>query len=283
MTRVSDVSGGSYIMGIVNVTPDSFSDGGAFLDPKAAIAHGMSLIRQGADILDIGGESTRPGADPVNPSEEMRRVIPVLEALAGQVRWLSVDTRHAATMRAALEAGANFINDVSALSFDPKSLDVAASAHVPVCLMHMRGTPQTMSKETFYNNIMDDVLQYFDERVRACEQAGMDRNLIILDPGIGFAKTAVQNLYLIHHLDRICALGFPVLLGVSRKRFIADAAGPCEVVDRLGGSLAAALYGIKKGARIVRVHDVAATRQALAVHKAIDDARDLSIFTSKTE
>lgn len=262
---------GPYVMGIVNVTPDSFSDGGAFFDPDAAIAHGLRLVEEGADLLDIGGESTRPGASPVDPVEEMRRVIPVIEGLAGKARWISVDTRHAATMRAALKSGANFINDVSALSFDSESLGVVSDSEAPVCLMHMRGTPETMQENTKYNNIIDDVLDFFDKRILACESAGIGRDRIILDPGIGFAKTTEQNLVLLRNIGSVCAMGFPVLLGVSRKRFISAVAGESDPMGRLGGSLAAALQGVARGVRILRVHDVAATRQALAVRAAIEN------------
>lgn len=265
-------SKGPYVMGVVNVTPDSFSDGGAFFDPDAAIEHGLRLIGEGADILDIGGESTRPGAESVDPEEDVRRVIPVIKGLSGQAPWISVDTRHAATMRAALESGANFINDISALSFDPQSLDAVRGSEASICLMHMRGTPQTMNEKTNYNNILDDVLYYFDERIHACERAGIGSDRLILDPGIGFAKTTRQNLVLIHNIGAICALGFPVLLGVSRKRFISAVADECAPVDRLGGSLAAGLYGVSQGVKILRVHDVAATRQALAVHGAIESS-----------
>ncbi|MCB9978930.1 MAG: dihydropteroate synthase [Rhodospirillales bacterium] len=265
-------SKGPYVMGVVNVTPDSFSDGGAFFDPDAAIEHGLRLVEEGADILDIGGESTRPGAKPVDPEEEIRRVIPVIKGLSGRAPWISVDTRHAETMRAAIESGANFINDISALSFDPQSLGAVRSSDAPICLMHMRGTPQTMSEKTHYNNILEDVLRYFCERIHACESAGIGSDRIILDPGIGFAKTTGQNLALIHNIGAICALGFPVLLGVSRKRFISAVAGESAPVDRLGGSLAAGLYGVSQGVKILRVHDVAATRQALSVHAAIESA-----------
>lgn len=257
------------LMGIVNVTPDSFSDGGSYLDPARAIERGLRLVEEGAEILDIGGESTRPGAPPVDPREEIRRIAPVLKGLAGRVRYLSVDTRHAQTMRTALECGANFINDISALSFDPQALDVAAGAQGPVCLMHMRGTPETMGKYTIYNNVIEDVLGYFVERISVCQAAGIRRERLVLDPGLGFAKTTAQNLTLIRQIGRLCALGFPVLMGASRKRFISETDQDCAPDLRLGGSLAAALYAAAQGVKILRVHDVAATRQALAVQRAL--------------
>ena len=208
-------------------------------------------------------------APPVDPREEIRRIAPVLKGLAGRVRYLSVDTRHAQTMRLALDLGANFINDISALSFDPQALDVAASAQGPVCLMHMRGTPETMSQYTIYNNIIEDVLEYFVERIAVCERAGIERRRLVLDPGLGFAKTTAQNLTLIREIGRVCALGFPVLMGASRKRFISEADRDCAPDQRLGGSLASALYAAAQGVKILRVHDVAATRQALAVQQAL--------------
>ncbi|HRC26058.1 MAG TPA: dihydropteroate synthase [Alphaproteobacteria bacterium] len=266
MTLFSD---STSLMGIVNVTPDSFSDGGSYLDPARGIEQGLRLVEEGAEILDVGGESTRPGAPPVDPREEIRRIAPVLKGLAGRVRYLSVDTRHAQTMRLALDLGANFINDISALSFDPQALDVAASAQGPVCLMHMRGTPETMSQYTIYNNIIEDVLEYFVERIAVCERAGIERRRLVLDPGLGFAKTTAQNLTLIREIGRVCALGFPVLMGASRKRFISEADRDCAPDQRLGGSLASALYAAAQGVKILRVHDVAATRQALAVQQAL--------------
>lgn len=261
---------GPYLMGIVNVTPDSFSDGGQFFDPAAAIAHGARLAAEGAQILDIGGESTRPGAQPVTPDEEIRRVVPVIEGLTRRAPWLSIDTRHAETMAAALKAGANFVNDVSALTHDPQALPLVAGAGVPVCLMHMRGTPRTMQQDANYSNVVEEVFDFLQERVSACVAAGIARENLIVDPGIGFAKTAEQNLALIGKIRRFHDLGVPVLLGASRKRFIAaldrDAAAP---EDRLPGSLAAVLAARAQGVGLFRVHDVAATRQALAVFEAI--------------
>lgn len=257
-------------MGVVNVTPDSFSDGGMFFDADKAIEHGRQLIEEGADILDIGGESTRPGAKPVSEDEEIRRVIPVIEALAGKGAALSIDTRHAATMEAALKAGADMINDVTALTGDDRSLQVAARSEVPVCLMHMQGEPQTMQQGPAYGNVVDDVYDYLDERIKICEAAGIKRKRLIADPGIGFGKTLDHNLALMKNIARFNDLGVPVLLGASRKSFIAKICGEETSADkRLPGSLAAVLYALNQGVTYFRVHDVAETRQAIAVYEAI--------------
>lgn len=264
---------GPYLMGIVNVTPDSFSDGGTFHDPDRAIAHGRALAREGACILDIGGESTRPGAEPVEAAEEIRRVVPVLRGLRGCTPFLSIDTRHAATMEAALEAGANFINDISALSHDPRALSVAARAGVPVCLMHMRGTPRTMQDCAVYDSVVDEVFAFLSERIAACIAAGIAREKIVVDPGIGFAKTLAHNIEIQKNIDRFADLGVPILLGASRKRFIAALDRECPPEERLAGSLAAVLAARSRGVRLFRVHDVAATRQALAVFDAVRDEK----------
>lgn len=269
MTSSPFAGKGPYLMGIVNVTPDSFSDGGRFFDPAAAMAQGARLAGEGAQILDIGGESTRPDAAPVTPDEEIRRIIPVIEGLRGRAPWISVDTRHAATMAAALKAGANFINDVSALTHDPESLPLAARAGVPVCLMHMRGTPQTMQQNTTYSHVVEEVFDFLSERIAACRAAGIARENLIVDPGIGFAKTVEQNLALLEKIDRFSDLGAPVLLGASRKRFIAALDRDAAPEDRLPGSLAAVLAARARGVTLFRIHDVAATRQALAVFDAI--------------
>lgn len=257
------------LMGVVNVTPDSFSDGGRFLDPERAVAHGLRLATEGAQILDIGGESTRPGAEEVGAEEEIRRIVPAIRALRGAAPFISIDTRRAATMAAALEAGANFINDISALTHDPDSLPLAARAGVPVCLMHMRGTPRTMQENTDYKDVVTEVFTYLEARIRACEAAGLARGRILADPGIGFAKTLEHNLALIRNIGKFAALGVPVLLGASRKRFIGalDQNAPPE--NRLAGSLAAAVAARAQGVRVFRVHDVAQTRQALAVFDAL--------------
>lgn len=262
------------IMGIVNVTPDSFSDGGQFIDPQRAVLHAQSLMDEGAAILDIGGESTRPGAAPVDVAEEAARVIPVLHKLVPMAHargvLVSVDTRRAAVMQAALTAGADMINDVSALEDDPDSLATVASSACLVCLMHKQGQPGTMQLAPVYNDVVEEVLAYLQARVQACLDASIAPNRIVIDPGIGFGKTTAHNIALLRHLDRFAGLGVPVLLGASRKKFIADLAGDAAAADqRLGGSIAAVIAGYQRGARIFRVHDVAATRQALAVVAAI--------------
>lgn len=256
------------IMGVVNVTPDSFSDGGRFFDHGAAIAHALQLEAEGADILDIGGESTRPGAEPVDVEEECRRVLPVIEGVVRQVRVpVSVDTRNAETMRRAMDAGVRIINDVSALTHDPQSLEVAARSGLPVVLMHAQGDPRTMQQSPSYENVVLDVYDWLEARVEACEQAGIARERLIVDPGIGFGKTLQHNLALLGALSILHGLGCGVMLGASRKSFIVKLAG-APVADRVPGSLAAALLGAAQGVQILRVHDVAATRQALAVWQA---------------
>ncbi len=260
------------IMGVMNVTPDSFSDGGAFEGTEAAVAHGMRLMGEGADILDIGGESTRPGADFVPVDEEISRVIPVIEGLRQPTDLpLSIDTRKPEEARAAVEAGASIWNDVSALAFSPDSPDVAAELGCAVVLMHAQGDPKTMQDAPRYANVVEEVAQFLSARLEACVAAGVAREKIAIDPGIGFGKTLEHNLALLGDLERFTEIA-PVLLGVSRKRFIAaidNAANGAEPgpQHRLAGSLAAVLTA--RGASILRVHDVAATRQALAVAAAI--------------
>lgn len=259
-------------MGIINTTPDSFSDGGAFLDVNAAIAHGLQLIEEGADILDIGGESTRPGAEFISIDDEITRVIPVIEALAGKTDIpLSIDTRKPEVARAAIEVGARIWNDVSALTFSAESIDVAAELECDLVLMHAQGTPQTMQDDPIYDNVVEDVAAYLTMRIEACLAAGIARHKIMIDPGIGFGKTLEHNLALMRNLGRLAKTA-PVLLGASRKRFIAaidDHKGAQAAGDRVGGSLAAAINGADGGAAILRVHDVAATRQALNVWRAL--------------
>jgi dihydropteroate synthase len=253
------------IMGVVNVTPDSFSDGGRHLAPDAAVAHALRLEAEGADILDIGGESTRPGSDPVDLEEECRRVLPVIEGLAGRTKArLSIDTRKAEVMRRAAQAGVHLINDVSALAHDPGSLEVAARTGLPVVLMHAQGDPRTMQERPHYADVVLDVYDWLSARVDACERSGIPRARLIVDPGIGFGKTLAHNLALLASLSIFHGLGCAVLLGASRKSFIGRLTG-ADVADRLAGSIAAALLGATQGAQILRVHDVAATRQALAV------------------
>lgn len=262
-------AGGPHVMGIVNVTPDSFSDGGKFLHIDKAIAHGLQMISDGAYILDIGGESTRPGAEIIDPQEEIQRIRPVLEGLRGRVKWLSVDTRNAATMEAALAAGANCINDISALRHDPRSASVVAEAGVPIFLMHMQGTPQTMQKNPIYINALDDIFNFFKERIQFCEVNRIDKNKVIIDPGIGFGKTLEQNLVLHSNIKKFCDLGVPVMLGSSRKSFIEKIDPGAAPDDRIGGSLASVLWCYAEGVRIFRVHDVKETVQALKIYQAI--------------
>ncbi|MCB2113350.1 MAG: dihydropteroate synthase [Parvularculaceae bacterium] len=261
------------LMGVLNVTPDSFSDGGAYADPAHAIDRALEMVEEGAAILDIGGESTRPGADDIPEETELARVLPVIKALAGRcAAAISIDTRKPGVARAALDAGASIWNDVSALSYSRDSLETAARLRCRIILMHAQGDPKTMQVDPHYDDVVEDVAGALNARIAECEKAGIDRARLIVDPGVGFGKRLDHNLALIANLDRFAALGCPVLLGVSRKRFIAglDRQGPA--IDRLGGSLAAALAGAARGASILRVHDVAATRQALAVHFAIDSA-----------
>lgn len=260
---------GPILMGIVNVTPDSFSDGGQFLSPDKAIAHGRKLVEEGAHILDIGGESTRPGAAPVSLEEEIGRVLPVIKGLRDCGAMLSIDTRHAAVMDAALNAGAGMVNDVSALTHDPESLHVVAKAGCYVCLMHMKGDPKTMQDAPRYEDVFAEVYVYLENRIAACRANGIEMDRIIADPGIGFGKNLEHNLILLNRLADFESLGVPVMLAASRKRFIDAVSGGAAPDQRLGGSLAAAIAGYQRGARVFRVHDVAETAQALAVTSAI--------------
>ena len=257
------------IMAIVNLTPDSFSDGGDLADPAAAIAAGRAMLAAGADIVDIGGESTRPGAAPVSPEEERRRVEPVIRALAQAGAAVSVDTRHAAVMAAALAAGARIVNDVTALTGDPAAPATAARSGAALVLMHMQGEPRTMQREPTYVSAPLEVADYLAGRIAACAAAGIPRERILVDPGIGFGKTLAHNLDILDRLALLHGLGCGVLLGVSRKSSIGRLTGVAEPKERLPGSLAGALYGLAQGVQVVRVHDVAQTRQALAVWQAI--------------
>jgi len=259
------------VMGVVNVTPDSFSDGGRHHDPQAALAHARRLIADGADWLDVGGESTRPGAEPVDAAEEIARVVPLIRALRAESAIpISVDTMKPQVARAAVAAGAAMWNDVTALRHAPESLAVAAELGCQVVLMHMQGEPRTMQQEPRYDDVVAEVAEHLVARAEAAMAAGVARERIWLDPGVGFGKHSTRhNLPLMANLERITGLGFPVLLGVSRKRFIAavDRDGPAD--QRLGGSLAAALYGVAAGVAMVRVHDVRETVQAVKVWQAI--------------
>ena len=257
------------IMGVINVTPDSFSDGGRYGSADTAIAHGRALIAAGADILDIGGESTRPGAAPVSVGEETDRVVPVIAALAAEGALISIDTRRAAVMRSALAAGARIVNDVTALAGDPDSLAVVAGSAAAIVLMHMQGEPRTMQQDPSYRDAPLDIYDFFAERLAACASAGIDRARVALDPGIGFGKRDPHNVALLADLALYHGLGCALLLGVSRKSFIGRLSRGEDAGNRLAGSLAAALAGVERGAQIIRVHDVVETAQALAVWRAI--------------
>jgi dihydropteroate synthase len=253
------------LMGIINVTPDSFSDGGQFLDEQAAVSRGIELVMQGADILDIGGESTRPGADPVGVEEELSRVVPVLKSLVQHVgtAQLSIDTSKAAVAQAAVDAGATLVNDVSALRADPDMASVVADSGADCCLMHMLGEPRTMQRDPRYEDVVDDVKAFLEERLAFAVDAGIAEGRILLDPGIGFGKTVEHNLALLRRLDEIVALGRPVLIGTSRKSFLGG--NPAE---RLPGTIATNVMALERGASVFRVHDVAPVAAALAVAAA---------------
>lgn len=260
------------IMGIVNVTPDSFSDGGDHGDAAAAIAHGRRLRAEGADILDIGGESTRPGAEPVPVDVEIARVVPVIRALAAEGAVISIDTRHGAVMKAAAAAGAHIINDVTALTGDPDSLSIAADLGLPLVLMHIKGEPQTMQQAPHYADVTAEVFDWLDRRIAAAVAAGIARSMIAIDPGIGFGKDLSHNVDLLARTAALHGLGCPILIGVSRKRFIAGLSKGEAPKDRVPGSIATALHSLGQGAHILRVHDVAATVQAVAVWQALQSA-----------
>jgi dihydropteroate synthase len=257
------------IMGILNVTPDSFSDGGLYVNPERAISHARAMIAAGADIIDVGGESTRPGAQPVSVQQEMDRVLPVIEALAKDGIALSIDTRKAAVMRAAVAAGAGMINDVSALAFDEENLAAAAAVSARIVLMHAQGTPVHMQDNPHYHNVVNEVRDYLAARVQVATSAGIARERLILDPGIGFGKTVEHNLLLLRELDSFHTLGCPLLIGLSRKSFIGRLGGGADAAHRLAGSLAGALWAAAKGVAFLRVHDVQETAQALTIWAAI--------------
>ncbi len=259
--------GVALVMGIVNVTPDSFSDGGSYLEADAAIAHGRELLAAGADLLDIGGESTRPGAAAVGAAEEIARVAPVIEALAGDGATVSVDTSKAVVAEAALSAGAGIVNDVTALA-DPEMASVCAARGPGLILMHMKGTPRTMQDNPVYGDVVVEVREFLAERMRSAIDAGIDEGGIWLDPGIGFGKTVEHNLELIARLGELADLGRPIVIGASRKNFIGAITGR-EVGDRLGGSIATNVLGLVHGADVLRVHDVAETIQAVRVAERI--------------
>lgn len=259
------------VMGIVNMTPDSFSDGGEFFDHERAIEHGLELVRDGADVLDIGGESTRPGADEVSLEEELRRVIPVVEGLAGAAP-VSIDTTKAEVARAAVEAGAKIVNDVTALRGDPGMAEVCAETGAEVILMHMLGTPRTMQVDPRYGNVVDEVEEFLAVQVGIAEAAGISRDRIWIDPGIGFGKTVEHNLKLLRATEYFVGMKLPVVVGASRKAFIGKLSEGAPESRRLGGTIAACLSVMEAGAAMVRVHDVAPVVQAIRVASAIRSA-----------
>jgi len=262
--RTLDCGSSPLVMGVVNVTPDSFSDGGRFFEREDAIAQGRRLAREGADIIDVGGESTRPGSEPVGVEEEKRRVLPVVEALAAQLDVpVSIDTQKAEVAEAALDAGAAIVNDVSALRTDPQMAPLLAERAVPVCLMHMQGTPRTMQQNPTYEEVVADIIGWLSERIRFCVEAGVEAQRIIVDPGIGFGKTLQHNLELLRRLEEFHALGKPVLIGTSRKSMLGAilGAGPDE---RLNGTLATVACAVMAGCHIVRVHDVRPAKEVIA-------------------
>ena len=267
------LKGGPAIMGVVNVTPDSFSDGGHYCDPNKAADHAFQPIEEGAHILDIGGESTRPGAVIVSPQEEQDRILPVLEKIKGCDALISVDTRNAETMRHAVQAGSQMINDVSALSSE-QSIDIIKENKLPICLMHMQKDPMNMQEDPKYDNVVEDIIAFFQKKM---EDLGLPLSQLVIDPGIGFGKTLDHNLEILRNIDKFSALGVPILIGTSRKSFI-EAVMKRQVPalgiapqDRIPGSLASVLWALQKGVQIFRVHDVAETRQAFAVYQALSE------------
>ncbi len=272
--RTLEIGDVPLVMGVLNVTPDSFSDGGRFAGRKSAVAHGLELVRQGADLLDVGGESTRPGAEAVPVDEELQRVVPVVEALAAKVGVpISVDTSKAEVARRCLEAGAEIINDVTALAGDPEMAAVVGAASAAVVLMHMQGTPRTMQQAPHYRDVVAELLAFFRRRLKFCDRVGIDRDRVAVDPGIGFGKTLEHNLTLLARLEEFQRLGRPVVLGVSRKGFIGTLLGRRRE-ERLAGSLGAACFTVARGAaQVVRVHDVRETRDAVTLCGRIREFR----------
>jgi dihydropteroate synthase len=267
--RAFDLAPLPRLMGIVNVTPDSFSDGGNFLDSGAALAQALRLVEEGADIIDVGGESTRPGAVPVPAEDELRRVIPVVGQLAKRSPVLiSIDTTKAAVARAALDAGAHIVNDISSLTFDPAMPEVCAAAGAGVVCMHIRGTPQTMQDDPQYDDVVADICALLEERLASLERQGIDRERVVIDPGIGFGKTAQHNVEILRNIARFRALGRPVCIGHSRKRFLKKLLGR-PVDERLFATVGVSIAVAQQGAEILRVHDVAATRDAILACQAL--------------
>jgi dihydropteroate synthase len=255
------------LMGVINVTPDSFSDGGAFIEPDAAVTHGKRLVAEGADILDIGGESTRPGADPVSEDEELWRVMPVLEGLADSGAALSIDTMKPGVAKAALGVGATIVNDVTAFRFAPEMAQLVAEAGVTTCLMHMLGEPRTMQLNPSYDDVVSEVKSFLEERLAFATGEGIPEERIWLDPGIGFGKTLEHNLELLRRLDELAAIGRPIVIGTSRKSFLGKLTGR-DVAERLAGTIATNVLALERGATVFRVHDVAEVADALKVAAA---------------
>jgi len=270
---LKNIHAGHYVvMGILNVTPDSFSDGGEFNQLEVAVKHALDMQAEGADIIDIGGESTRPGAEAVSETQEIERVVPVIKALREKSDvFISVDTSKPSVMRAAIQAGANMVNDVNALRADD-AVECCAKLNVPVCLMHMKGEPRTMQKNPEYDDVVDEVKGFLQERIKVCIEAGIPKDRILIDPGFGFGKSLNHNLALLSRLDELCSLKSPVLVGLSRKSMLGVILDK-DVSDRLIASVAAAVIAYKKGARLFRVHDVAETCDALRVCAAVNGAR----------
>lgn len=264
-----DFSAGPLVMGVLNVTPDSFSDGGDFFDTDRAVQHGLRMASEGAAIIDVGGESTRPGSEPVTPAEQVRRVVPAIEAVARRQQVaISIDARDADVARAALDAGASIINDITALS-DPRMGELAAGRRVPVVLMHMQGTPATMQAEPRYEDVVAEVLQFLCDRAERAQSFGIGRELIFIDPGIGFGKTLEHNLLLLKHIDRFVATGYRVLVGTSRKSFIGKITGRERPSDRILGTAATVALCAAAGVSVLRVHDVAQMLDVVKIAQAI--------------
>ena len=267
--RAFTLGGRTLLMGVLNVTPDSFSDGGLYFNKEKAIVHGLRMVEEGADLLDIGGESTRPGSKPLGLEEELSRVIPVIEILAKEVDVpISIDTHKSTVAQKAIEAGAEIINDISGLHFDPDLAKVAAKGNIPLILMHIRGTPETMQKDVHYDSLFSEILQYLKDSIQKAESAGLNPEQIIIDPGIGFGKTLEDNLLIIKYLSEFRVLGKPILLGTSRKSFIGKILN-AEVEDRLEGTLSSIAIGVLNGAHIIRCHDVLQAKKAIAIADAI--------------
>lgn len=269
MIRTAASSGQVLVMGILNVTPDSFSDGGRFNRVDTALAQARRMAADGADLIDVGGESTRPGALPVDVADEIERVVPVIEAIRAEIdRPVSIDTMKPEVMRAAVDAGATMINDVNGLR-NPEALRTAAALGVPVCLMHMQGEPRTMQQSPHYDDVVEDLLAFFRERIERCAEAGIERERLVLDPGFGFGKTLEHNLALLAGLERFRELGLPILVGISRKSMLGALTGRQRPEHRVAASVAAAVLAVERGATIVRVHDVAETVDAMRVVQAL--------------